>query len=30
MSVGAGIVAETGGNRFIPCEVIRFLGSNLW
>ena len=28
MSVGARIVIETGGNRFIPCEVIGFTGSN--
>src|ERR1700759_2010593 len=28
MSVGARIVVETGGNRFIPCEVIGFSGSN--
>src|ERR1700752_1987845 len=26
MSVGARIVVETGGNRFIPCEVIGFAG----
>src|SRR5580698_218803 len=28
MSVGARIVIETGGNRFIPSEVIGFNGSN--
>ena len=28
MSVGARIVVETGTNRFIPCEVIGFTGSN--
>src|ERR1700732_828354 len=28
MSVGARIVVETGGNRFIPCEVIGFTGDN--
>src|SRR5258706_1991974 len=28
MSVGARIVVDTGGNRFIPCEVIGFSGSN--
>src|SRR3984893_6016217 len=28
MSVGARIVIETGGNRFIPSEVIGFTGSN--
>jgi flagellum-specific ATP synthase len=28
MSVGARIVVETGANRFIPCEVIGFNGSN--
>src|SRR6201984_273937 len=28
MSVGARIVIDTGGNRFIPCEVIGFTGSN--
>ncbi|NOJ44421.1 flagellar protein export ATPase FliI [Bradyrhizobium australiense] len=28
MSVGARIVIETGGNRFIPAEVIGFSGSN--
>ena len=28
MSVGARIVIETGGNRFIPCEVIGFSGNN--
>src|SRR5258708_9705217 len=28
MSVGARIVVETGGNRFIPCEVVGFSGSN--
>src|SRR5476651_2132377 len=28
MSVGARIVIETGGNRFIPSEVIGFSGSN--
>src|ERR1700742_2221984 len=28
MSVGARIVIETGGNRFIPCEVIGFTGDN--
>src|SRR5246127_4994230 len=28
MSVGARIVVETGGDRFIPCEVIGFSGSN--
>ena len=28
MSVGARIVIETGGNRFIPCEVIGFTGNN--
>ena len=28
MSVGARIVVETGGNRFIPCEVIGFSGDN--
>src|SRR6202000_2655292 len=28
MSVGARIVIETGTNRFIPCEVIGFSGSN--
>src|SRR5215469_14115690 len=28
MSVGARIVIETGGERFIPCEVIGFSGSN--
>ena len=28
MSVGARIVIETGGNRFIPAEVISFSGSN--
>ena len=27
MSVGARIVIDTGGNRFIPCEVIGFTGS---
>ena len=28
MSVGARIVIDTGGDRFIPCEVIGFTGSN--
>ncbi|MBN9582113.1 MAG: flagellar protein export ATPase FliI [Afipia sp.] len=28
MSVGARIVVETGANRYIPCEVIGFSGSN--
>src|ERR1700759_2382274 len=28
MSVGARIVVETGGDRFIPCEVIGFTGDN--
>src|SRR5271169_258834 len=28
MSVGARIVIETGGDRFIPCEVIGFTGNN--
>jgi flagellum-specific ATP synthase len=28
MSVGARIVIETGGNRFIPAEVIGFTGNN--
>src|ERR1700682_4755924 len=28
MSVGARIVIETGGHRFIPCEVIGFTGNN--
>src|SRR5258708_9826592 len=28
MSVGARIVIDTGGNRFIPAEVIGFSGSN--
>src|ERR1700679_2073959 len=28
MSVGARIVIDTGGNRFIPSEVIGFSGSN--
>src|ERR1700760_4123943 len=28
MSVGARIVIETGGNRFIPAEVIGFTGQN--
>src|SRR5258708_38882932 len=28
MSVGARIVIDTGGNRFIPSEVIGFTGSN--
>jgi len=28
MSVGARIIVETAGNRFIPCEVIGFSGSN--
>ncbi len=28
MSVGARIVIETGGERFIPCEVIGFTGDN--
>src|SRR3974390_2221962 len=28
MSVGARIVIDTGGNRFIPCEGIGFTGSN--
>src|SRR6266480_4839434 len=28
MSVGARIVIETGGNRFIPSEVIGFTGNN--
>src|ERR1700729_3832760 len=28
MSVGARIVIETGGNRFIPSEVIGFAGNN--
>src|SRR6476619_4229920 len=28
MSVGARIVIDTGGNRFIPCEVIGFTGDN--
>src|SRR3979409_457310 len=28
MSVGARIVIETSGNRFIPAEVIGFSGSN--
>src|SRR5215831_7973803 len=28
MSVGARIVVDTGGNRFIPCEVIGFSGDN--
>ena len=28
MSVGARIVIDTGGNRFIPCEVIGFTGNN--
>jgi flagellum-specific ATP synthase len=28
MSVGARIVIDTGGNRFIPCEVVGFTGNN--
>src|ERR1700758_5151860 len=28
MSVGARIVIDTGGSRFIPCEVLGFSGSN--
>src|SRR6202171_902639 len=28
MSVGARIMIETGGNRFIPSEVIGFTGNN--
>jgi flagellum-specific ATP synthase len=28
MSVGSRIVIETGGDRFIPCEVIGFSGNN--
>src|ERR1700756_600 len=28
VSVGARIVIDTGGNRFIPCEVIGFSGNN--
>jgi flagellum-specific ATP synthase len=28
MSVGARIIVETGANRFIPCEVIGFSGTN--
>src|SRR5882762_12018410 len=28
MSVGARIVVDTGANRFIPCEVIGFSGTN--
>ena len=28
MSVGARIVIDTGGSRFIPCEVIGFSGNN--
>src|SRR5436305_10116395 len=28
MSVGARLVIETGGNRFIPSEVIGFTGEN--
>src|SRR5258705_3487152 len=28
MSVGARIVIDTGGNRFIPSEVIGFTGNN--
>src|SRR3974390_2878080 len=28
MSVGARIVVETGGNRFIPCAVIGFSGKH--
>src|ERR1700739_2121985 len=28
MSVGARIVIETGGSRFIPCELIGFSGNN--
>ena len=28
MSVGARIVIETGGNRFIPAEVVGFSGNN--
>src|SRR5260370_37427145 len=28
MSVGARIVIDTGGNRFIPAEVIGFTGDN--
>src|SRR5215472_12457102 len=28
MSVGARIIVETGGARFIPCEVIGFSGNN--
>jgi flagellum-specific ATP synthase len=28
MSVGARIVVDTGGDRFIPCEVIGFAGNN--
>src|ERR1700751_4126834 len=28
MSVGARILIDTGGNRFIPCEVIGFSGNN--
>ena len=28
MSVGARIIVETGGARFIPCEVIGFSGDN--
>src|SRR6478672_6513916 len=28
MSVGARIVIDTGGNRFIPAEVIGFSGNN--
>src|SRR5277367_2889325 len=28
MSVGARLVVDTGGNRFIPCEVIGFSGRN--
>src|ERR1700744_1034296 len=28
MSVGSRIVIETGGGRFVPCEVVGFSGSN--
>jgi flagellum-specific ATP synthase len=28
MSVGARVIIETGGARFIPCEVVGFTGAN--
>ena len=28
MSVGARVIIETGGGRFIPCEVVGFTGAN--